>query len=94
MDITFEKNKDEISLQLSKLTRIKEKISLGGGQKKIDKQHAKGKLTARERINYLLDDNTPQLEIGNLAGYEMYEEHGGCPAGGVVVVIGYVYRSC
>jgi acetyl-CoA carboxylase carboxyltransferase component len=90
MDITFEKNKDEISLQLSKLTRIKERISKGGGQKRIDKQHAKGKLTARERIDYLLDDDTPRLEIGHLAGYEMYEDHGGCPAGGVVVVIGYV----
>lgn len=90
MDITFEKNKDELGLQLSKLNRIKDTVAKGGGQKRIDKMHAQGKLTARERINYLLDKGTPQIEVGHLAGYEMYEEHGGCPAGGVVVVIGYV----
>lgn len=90
MDITFEKNKDEISLQISKLNRIKDQIAKGGGDKRIKKMHAQGKLTTRERIQYVLDTDSPQFEIGNLAGYEMYEEHGGCPAGGVVVIIGYV----
>jgi len=90
MDITFEKNKDELGLLLSKLNRIEDKIALGGGQKRIDKMHAQGKMTARERVSYLLDDDKEQIEIGSLAGYEMYEEHGGCPAGGVVVKIGYV----
>ena len=62
----------------------------GGGEVKIKKHHEKGKLTARERIDALLDKNTDHIEIGAFAGYEMYTEHGGCPAGGVVVVIGYV----
>ncbi len=73
----------------------KEKISLGGGQKAIDKQHEKNKLTARERIAYLCDDNKPFVEIGTFAGYEMYEEYGGCPAGGTVAGIGHVSgRQC
>jgi len=68
---------------------------LGGGQKKIDSEHAKGKLTARERIALLLDKNSPQIEIGAFVGEGMYEEHGGCPSGGVVIVIGYVSkRQC
>ncbi len=90
MDLTFEKNKDELGLLLAKLKRVEEKIALGGGQKRIDKMHAQGKMTARERVSYLLDEGSEQIEIGTLAGYEMYEAHGGCPAGGVVVVIGYV----
>lgn len=72
-----------------------QKIYLGGGQKRIDKQHADGKLTARERINYLIDKDSRTIEIGAFAGEGMYEEHGGCPCGGVVVVIGYVKgRQC
>lgn len=90
MDLEFQKNKDETELSIAKLNRVKDKEALGGGQKRIDKQHEKGKLTARERIAYLLDPDTHSFEIGSLAGYEMYEEHGGCPAGGVVVKIGYV----
>jgi acetyl-CoA carboxylase carboxyltransferase component len=72
-----------------------EKIHEGGGSKKIEKQHAKGKMTARERVDYLLDDASSFLEIGAFAGYEMYEEHGGCPGGGVVTGIGKVQgRQC
>ena len=68
---------------------------LGGGQKKIDDQHRKGKLTARERIDYLTDDSSPFVEIGLFAGDGLYAEHGGCPSGGVVVGIGYVSgRQC
>ena len=72
-----------------------EKIYAGGGQKAIDKQHEKNKLTARERVAYLCDENKPFVEIGTFAGHEMYEEYGGCPAGGTVAGIGYVSgRQC
>ena len=68
---------------------------LGGGQKKIDDQHRKGKLTARDRIAYLIDPDKPFVEIGLFVGDGMYAEHGGCPSGGVVTVIGYVSgRQC
>ncbi len=70
-------------------TRL-EKIYEGGGKKAAAKQKEKGKMLARERVQYLLDKDKPSLEIGAFAGYEMYPEHGGCPGGGVVVVIGYV----
>lgn len=75
-------------------TRL-EKIKQGGGKKSIEKQKEKNKLTARERIAYLIDNNKPFVEIGAFAGYEMYEEYGGCPAGGTVSGIGYVSgRQC
>ncbi len=90
MDIKFNKNEDVNRLKWADVRKKKEKIHLGGGKKRIEKEHAKGKMTARERIDYLLDKNKPQIEIGTFAGYEMYEEHGGCPAGGVVVKIGYI----
>lgn len=70
-------------------TRL-DKIYQGGGAKAAAKQKEKGKMLARERVNYLLDKDSPQIEIGALAGYEMYAEHGGCPSAGVVVVMGYV----
>ena len=89
-DLEFEKNSDSNKLLLSDLKRIKDIIHLGGGKKKIEKQKAKGKLTARERIDYLIDKKKPVIEIGTLAGFEMYENYGGCPAGGVVVVMAYV----
>ncbi|MRI62396.1 acyl-CoA carboxylase subunit beta [Ornithobacterium rhinotracheale] len=90
MDLNFNKREDENKLALSDLRRKIAKIHQGGGEKKIEKLHAKGKLTARERIDYLLDDDSESIEIGTFAGYEMYPEHGGCPAGGVVVKLGYV----
>ena len=94
-DLEQNKNEDAIKLAISKMNRRLEKIHLGGGQKKIDKQHSKNKLTARERIAYLVDDGSNQIELGAFAGYEMYKEYGGCPAGGVVMVIGYVSgRQC
>jgi len=80
---------------LSQLRNRFQKISLGGGIKSIDKQHEKNKQTARERLAYLLDDDASFLEIGAFAGYEMYEEYGGCPAGGTVAGIGYISgRQC
>ncbi len=90
MDVEKNKNQDEMLLLVSKLNKKLDKVHQGGGEKRIAKQHSKGKLTARERISYLLDDGTEHIEIGALAGDEMYEEYGGCPSGGVVVVIGYV----
>jgi 3-methylcrotonyl-CoA carboxylase beta subunit len=90
MGLEQNKNIDEMQLKISNIKRLRDKIHLGGGQKNIDKLHAQGKLTARERIKLLLDPNTNSIEIGEFTGFEMYEEHGGCPAGGVVVVMGYV----
>jgi len=90
MDLKFNKNEDYNKLKWSEVQQKLDKIALGGGKKRIEKEHAKGKMTARERIDYLLDKDKNQIEIGAFAGYEMYEEHGGCPAGGVVVKIGYV----
>ncbi|QTV04600.1 acyl-CoA carboxylase subunit beta [Faecalibacter bovis] len=93
MDLTFNKREDYNKLQLSKLKHKLNEVYLGGGQKKIDAHKSKGKLTARERIDYLFDDNTDSIEIGALVGDEMYKEHGGCPSGGVVIKIGYVSRK-
>ncbi|NQY67026.1 MAG: acyl-CoA carboxylase subunit beta [Flavobacteriales bacterium] len=75
---------------LSRMDKIIDRIKLGGGKAKLDKQHEKGKLTVRERVDLLIDIDTKFLEIAPLAGYEMYEEHGGCPCGGTTVHIGYV----
>ena len=95
MDLEFNKNEDALRLALSDLRQKKEKIALGGGKKAIEKQHEKNKLTARERIRYLVDANKPFIELGSFAGYEMYEEEGGCPAGGTVAGVGYVSgRQC
>ncbi len=90
MDLTFNKREDFNKLELSKLRNKLNEVYLGGGKKKIEAHKAKGKLTARERIDYLLDKNKPAIEIGALVGDKMYEEHGGCPSGGVVVKIGYI----
>ena len=89
-ELDFNFNEDQMRLKISALERELAKIALGGGKKRLDKLHEQGKLSARERIDLLLDPNTDRLEIGAIAGYGMYEEHGGCPAGGVVIVIGYV----
>ena len=89
-NLDFNNNEDKMKLKISKINNILHEIYKGGGEVKIKKHHDKGKLTARERIDALLDKNTDHIEIGVFAGYEMYTEHGGCPAGGVVVVIGFV----
>lgn len=89
------KNIDAMQLAVSGLNRRLDKIHEGGGPKRIEKLHGEGKMTARERIHYLLDEGSPRIEVGAIAGFEMYPEHGGCPAGGVVVMIGYVQkRQC
>jgi acetyl-CoA carboxylase carboxyltransferase component len=92
-DVSFNKNEDQIKLMVSNLNLKLDKIYLGGGKEKINKQKLKGKLGARERVELLLDKDSPNIEIGALAGYKMYQEHGGCPAGGVVVVMGYVHQK-
>ena len=90
MDLTFNKNED-YNRQIASDLKVKlNKVALGGGQKRIEKLHAKGKMTARERIDYLLDSKKQSIEIGALAAEGMYAEHGGCPSGGVVVKIGYI----
>ena len=90
MDLTFNKNEDHNKILVSELRKKLAKVKLGGGKSRIEKHHAKGKLTARERIDYLLDSKKPSLEIAAFAGEGMYEEHGGCPCGGVVIKIGFI----
>ena len=90
MDINFNKNEDHNKLLITDLKQKFAKIKLGGGEKRIEKLHGEGKMTARERIDYLLDANSKNIEIGGFVGYGMYQEHGGCPSGGVVVKIGYI----
>lgn len=95
MDIEFNKNEDSNKQLIYHLKTKLAQVYQGGGPSKIASQHKKGKLTARERIKYLLDSEQPFVEIGALAGEGMYEEYGGCPSGGVVVVIGFVSgRQC
>ena len=92
-DIAFNKNEDQLKLMISKLNKELNLIYLGGGKEKIEKQHLKGKLSVRERVRLLLDRNSTSVEIGAFAGYRMYDEYGGCPAGGVVVVLGYINQK-
>lgn len=95
MNLEFNKNEDVMKQSLSTMRQRLEKIYEGGGKKSADKQKEKNKLTARERIAYLADKGKPFIEIGAFAGYEMYAEQGGCPAGGTVAVMGYVSgRQC
>ena len=80
---------------LRKLEATKDKVKLGGGKKSIEKHKAKGKLTARERINLLVDDPKKFFELSTFAAYEMYEEYGGAPSAGTVYGIGKIHnRSC
>ncbi len=95
MNLTYNRNDDWMKLMLSEMKQRMEKIALGGGKKSIEKQRERNKLTARERIAYLCDNNQPFIEIGAFAGYDMYQEEGGCPAGGTVAGIGYISgRQC
>lgn len=95
MDIEKNKNDDSNKLAWRKIENILDDIYEGGGKKAIEKQKERNKLTARERLKYLLDNDQPFIEIGAFAGYEMYEEYGGCPAGGVVAGVGYIAgRQC
>ena len=90
MDLEFNKREDINKLKLSEIKKTLTKIKLGGGEKALQKQRDQGKMTARERLAYLFDKNSESIEVGAFAGYEMYEKEGGCPAGGVIVKMGYV----
>jgi 3-methylcrotonyl-CoA carboxylase beta subunit len=95
MNIEFNKNEDAMRLITAQMKQRKSKIEEGGGKKALEKARLKGKMSPRERIEYLTDDGSDFLELGIFAGYEMYAEHGGCPAGGTVAGIGYVSgRQC
>ena len=93
MNLTFNKNEDHNKQLAADLRKKLATVSLGGGKKRIEKLHNKGKLTARERIDYLLDKGVKSIEIGAFAGEEMYSEYGGCPSGGVIVKIGYIHKK-
>lgn len=94
-NIAFNKNEDEMKLAVNQMKQRLAKIEEGGGKKAIEKARAKNKLTPRERIQYLIDKNTDFIEIGAFAGYAMYQEEGGCPAGGTVAGLGYIKgRQC
>ena len=90
MDINFNKNEDYNKLLITNLKQRFAQVRVGGGEKRIEKLHNEGKMTARERIDYLLDAKANSIEIGAFVGEGMYTEHGGCPSGGVVVKIGYI----
>lgn len=95
IDIEFNKNEDHHKMELMRIRGLLKQIALGGGKKRIEKLHQQGKMTARERIDYLLDDPKDFVEVGAFAGFEQYEEHGGCPSAGVVGGIGRVQgRLC
>lgn len=95
MNIEFNRNEDAMKLAISHRRQLLEKIAEGGGKKALARQHERQKLSPRERIQYLVDKDRPFLELGAFAGFEMYEEQGGCPAGGTVAGIGYVSgRQC
>jgi acetyl-CoA carboxylase carboxyltransferase component len=93
MSLELEKNKDQNKLLLSELYQRIAAIKLGGGKTRLEKIRKQGKMTARERVSFLLDDPTAAVEIGAMAGYEMYAKEGGCPAGGVIVMMGYVSKK-
>ncbi len=95
MDIQLNKNEDWMKQLLSKRRQRLDTIKLGGGKKSIEKQHQRNKLTARERVDFLCDKGKPFIELGSFAGFDMYEEEGGCPAGGTVAGLGYISgRQC
>jgi len=95
MDLEFNKNEDAMKLAVSEMKRRHGVISLGGGKKSMEKAREKGKMAPRERIQYLIDKGSVFTEIGAFTGYDMYKEHGGCPAGGTVAGLGYVAgRQC
>lgn len=95
MNLEFNKNDDAMRLAISQMKQRFAKIEEGGGQKAMEKARAKNKMAPRERIQYLIDKDTRFVEIGAFAGYDMYKEEGGCPAGGTVAGVGYVSgRQC
>lgn len=95
MNLEFNKNEDAMKLAVSQMKQRHAQVSLGGGKKAIEKAREKGKMTPRERIQYLIDKDSTFTEIGAFAGWDMYQEHGGCPAAGTVAGLGYIHgRQC
>lgn len=95
MDLEFNKNEDAMKLLISQMEQKLQKIYLGGGKNRLEKLKEQGKMSARERIENLLDKDSPRFEMGAFAGDGMYAEHGGCPGGGVVIMIGYIHgKQC
>ena len=90
INIEHSKNEDEMKLSISAMRRRLEKVQLGGGEKKLEKQRAKGKMTARERVDKLIDEGSYFMELGAFAAYDMYKEHGGCPSAGVITGLGHI----
>jgi acetyl-CoA carboxylase carboxyltransferase component len=90
MNIEFNRNEDWMKILLRDTAQKFYTIKQGGGKKAAAKQHEKKKLTARERVEYLCDKNKPIIEIGAFAGYDMYEEEGGCPSAGTVAAVAYI----
>ena len=90
------KTKKELAREIHHRNAVKflhdkqEEVSLGGGASKLQKQKDQGKMTVRERLNFLFDKKSEIIEIGQLAADQMYQEHGGCPSAGVVVQIGKI----
>ena len=93
VDLEFNKNDDKMRLLISEMRRKHAEIALVVVKKKIENKYDKGKLTARERIDYLKDKDFEFLEIASFAGYDMYKEFGGCPSGGVVAGITYIKEN-
>jgi 3-methylcrotonyl-CoA carboxylase beta subunit len=95
MDLEFNKNEDAMKLAVSQMRQRHAVIAQGGGKKAIEKAKEKGKMSPRERIQYLVDKGSTFPDLGSFAGYDMFKEHGGCPAGGTVAGLGYVCgRMC
>jgi len=89
-DLEFNRNEDQLKQLVTQLHARGKKVQLGGGEKKIEEQHQKGKLTARERVAHLIDEGSEFIEVGLFAGDGMYKEYGGCPSGGVVTGLGHI----
>ena len=89
-DASYEQRAAHYQALLDRLSERTQEVKQGGGPKRIERQHERGKMTARERIDYVLDDPDDFMELGLFAGYEMYEDEGGCPAGGTVMGLGHV----
>ena len=88
--LEFLKNEDSFKLAISKMNQLKAQVKLGGGKKRMEKLHAKGKLGARERIDLLVDKDSTFLELSIFAAKDMYQEYGGCPAAGVITGLGHM----
>ena len=92
-DLVFNKNEDNMNLLIGELKHHYLNSTKGGGSESVKKHKNKGKLTARERINLLIDSNEDFLEIGSLAAMGMYEDFGGCNSAGVIIGIGTIHKK-